>query len=154
MPSKSGLKWQKAAIGWLANHETSTHTLSNVDRNVVECFARANHANANANKQRAAFIMAHKIMKQYHIGQAELMEEEDKTARAERGGISTVNIWPAKEGALVKHQAWVNDLVCAIRKFFDCSAYSTIFPDNFEWTFYGIVGHAVSAAMAFEPVHN
>ena len=84
MPSKSGLKGQKAAIGWLANHKTSTHTLSNVDRNVVErirkCFARAYHANAT------------EIMKQYHIGQAELMEEEDKTARAERGGISTVNI--------------------------------------------------------------
>ncbi|KAL9064936.1 MAG: hypothetical protein Q9161_008568 [Pseudevernia consocians] len=88
--------------------------------------------------------MAHEIMKQYHIGQAELMEEEDKIARAERGGIS----------ALVKHQAWVNDLVCAIRKFFDCSAYSTIFPDNIEWTFYGVVGYTVSTAMAFEPVHN
>lgn len=158
MPSKRRLKWQKAAIGWLANHETSTQTLSNVDRDVVErirkCFARAYHANANENEQRAAFKMAHKIMKQYNISQAELMEEEDKVARVERGGMSTVNIWPAKEGALVKHQTWVNDLVCAIRKLFDCSAYSTSLPNSIEWTFYGVVGHTVSAAMAFEPVHN
>ena len=158
MPTKRELKWQKAVIGWLANDETSTQTLSNVDRVVIErirkCFARANHATANENEQRAAFKMAHKIMKQYSISQAELMEEEDKITRAERGGMSTVNIWPAKEGALVKHQCWVKDLVCAIRKFFDCSAYSTILPDSIEWTFYGVVGHTVSAAMAFEPVHN
>lgn len=158
MPSKRELKWQKAVIGWLANDETSTQTLSNVDRVVVErirkCFARANHATANENEQRAAFKMAHKIMKQYSISQAELMEEEDKTARAERGGMSTVNIWHAKEGAPVKHQCWVRDLVCAIRKFFDCSAYSTILPDNIEWTFYGVVGHTVSGAIAFETVHN
>lgn len=158
MPSKRELKFQKAAIGWLANDETATQALSTVDKAVVErirkCFARANHANANENEQRAAFKMAHKIMKQYSISQAELMEEEDKIARAERGGMSTVNIWPAKEGAHVKHQVWVTDLVSAIHMFFDCSAYSTVLPDNIEWTFYGVVGHTVSAAMAFEPVHN
>ncbi|CAD6574407.1 MAG: hypothetical protein ASARMPREDX12_006579 [Alectoria sarmentosa] len=158
MPSKRELKFQKAAIGWLANDETATQALSTVDKAVVErirkCFARANHANANENEQRAASKMAHKIMKQYSISQAELMEEEDKIARAERGGMSTVNIWPAKEGAHVKHQVWVKDLVSAIRMFFDCSAYSTVLPDNIEWTFYGVVGHTVSAAMAFEPVHN
>ena len=48
----------------------------------------------------------------------------------------------------------MNDLVCAVRKFFDCNAYSTISPDNIEWTFYGVVGYTVSAAMAFEPVHD
>lgn len=37
--------------------------------------------------------------------------------------MSTVNMWPAKGGALVKYQIWVNGLVCAIGKFFDCSAY-------------------------------
>ncbi|CAF9928412.1 MAG: hypothetical protein ALECFALPRED_004052 [Alectoria fallacina] len=158
MPSKRELKFQKAAIGWLANEETATQALSNVDKAVMErirkCFARANHANGNENEQRAAFKMAHKIMKQYSISQAELIEEEDKIARAERGGMSTVNIWPAKEGAHLKHQVWVKDLVSAFQMFFDCSAYSTVLPDNIEWTFYGVVGHTVSAAMAFEPVHN
>ena len=148
----------QATIGWLANDEISTQALSNLDRGVVErirkCFARANHANGNENEQRAAFKMAHKIMKQYSISQADLMEEEDNIARAQRGGMSTVNIWQAKEGSRVKHQLWVSDLVSAIQKFFDCSAYSTILPDNIEWTFYGVVGHTVSAAMAFEPVHN
>ncbi len=70
---------------------------------IRKCFDRANHATANVNEQRAAFKMAHKIMKQHNISQAELMEEEDKVAHAKRGGITTVNIWPAKEGALVKH---------------------------------------------------
>ena len=158
MPSRRELNWQKASIAWLANDENATQTLSNVDRDVIErirkCFAHANHANANENEQRAAFKMAHKIMKQHSVSQAELMEEEDKIARAERGGMSTVNIWPAREGALVKHQHWVTDLVCAIRMFFNCSAYSTVLKDSIEWTFYGVVGHTVSAAMAFEPVHN
>lgn len=71
--------------------------------------------------------MAHKIMKQYSISQADLMEEEDKITRAERGGMSTVNIWPAKESSRGKHQSWVSDLVSAIQLFFDCSAYSSIF---------------------------
>lgn len=158
MPSKREYKWQRAAIGWLADDEISTQTLSHVDRNVVErikkCFDRGNHATANENEQRAAFKMAHKIMKQYSISQAELMEEEDKIARAQRGGMSTINIWPAKDGSFVKHQTWVKDVVCAIRKFFDCNAYSTILPDNIEWTFYGVLGHTVSAAIAFESVHN
>lgn len=74
-------------------------------------------------------------------------------ARAQRGGMSTVNIWPAKEGATVKYEAWVKDLVCAIRKFFDC-AYSSRHPDNIEWTIYKVAGHTVSAAMAFGPLHN
>lgn len=158
MPFKREYKWQRAAIGWLADDEISIQTLSNVEKNVVErirkCFDRGNHAAANENEQRAAFKMAHRIMKQYNISQAELMEEEDKVARAQRGGMSTVNIWPAKDASLVKHQTWVNDLVCAIRKFFDCSAYSTSLLDNIEWTFYGVVGHTVSAAMAFGSVHN
>lgn len=68
MPSKRELKWQKAAIGRLADDDTLTQTPSNVNKAVFErvrkCFARANHANANENGQRAAFKMAHQIMQQ------------------------------------------------------------------------------------------
>ena len=75
-------------------------------------------------------------------------------ARAQRGGMSTVNIQPAREGAAVKHQAWVCDLVSATRKFFDCGAYSIILPENIEWTFYGVEGHTVSTAVVFWPVDH
>ena len=155
---------QKAVIGWLANDETSTeapkasNTISNVGQEVIDrikkCFARAEHRNSNENEARAAVKMASKIMEQYKINQADLMEQEDETRRAERGGMSTVNILPAKEDGCPFAQTWAQDLVCAVKKFFDCNAYSTMLPDMIEWTFYGVVEHTVSAAIAFEMIHN
>ena len=151
-------------IGWLANEETSTQapgvssTLSSVGQEVIErikkCFARAYHPNSNENEARAAVKMASKIMEQYKINQADLMEQEDQSHRAERGGMSTVNILPAKEDGVVRAQTWVSDLVSAVCKFFDCNAYSSMLEDMIEWTFYGVVEHTVSAGIALEMIHN
>jgi hypothetical protein len=41
--------------------------------------------------------MASKIMAQYNISQADLMEQEDQSHRAKQGGMSTANVLPAKE---------------------------------------------------------
>lgn len=41
-----------------------------------------------------------------------------------------------------------------MEKFFDCRAFTTGCDTKIEWTFYGIAEHTVSAAIAFEAVHN
>ena len=168
-PRRKPLKTQKAVIAWLADAKTSTNTntLSHINEEVIakvrKCFARANHENANEAESRAAFKMASKIMDQHKISQADLMQAEDKEARDRRGGMSTVAIWPAKlteaECASGKEgrafmQGWVSWLVGAMEKFFDCRAYSTQLKREVEWTFYGIAIHTVSAAIAFEAIHN
>ena len=169
MPSRrKPLKTQKAAIGWLADAETSTNTLSHIGQDVIEkvrkCFARASHENANEAESRAAFKMASRIMEQHKVSQADLVQAEEKHTRDKRGGMSTVAIWPpkltdaeresGKEEAQASMQAWVSWLAGAIQKFFDCRAYSTQLRPQSEWTFYGIAEHTVSAAIAFEAIHN
>lgn len=154
---------QRATIGWLDNGEGSTGAsapskVSSVGQDVIErikkCFERAEHEEKNESEARAAVMMASKYLKKYNLSRADVMEHEDQNTRAARGGMSNVNIWPAKDGGAVKNQAWVNDLVCAIRKFFDCNSYSTNLLDNVEWTFYGIAEHTLSASIAFEMCHN
>lgn len=164
MPSKKvPVAKQKATIGWLDNGEGSTGAsasskVSRVGQDVIErikkCFERAEHEEKNESEARAAVMMASKYLKKYNLSRADVMEHEDQNTRAARGGMSNVNIWPAKDGGAVKNQAWVNDLVCAIRKFFDCNSYSTNLHDSVEWTFYGIAEHTLSASIAFEMCHN
>lgn len=67
--------------------------MSTVDKVVIERIrkrsARAKHASADKNKYRTALIIAHKVIQEYSISQAELMKEkEDKTARAEKCDIT------------------------------------------------------------------
>ena len=97
MPSsRRPLKKPKAIIGYLADEDTSTQTLSKVGKEVIErvrkCFARANHENANEQEARAASKMASKIMEKYQISQADIMINEDSLRREKRGGMSSVNV--------------------------------------------------------------
>ena len=140
MPSRRKLKTQKTRLGWLADDNTSTHrppeAVTNAGREVIEriqkCFARAQHPEANEAEARAAFKMASKIMEQHQIQQSDLMKAEDQSQREKRGGMSTVNIWPAEEGRKAFHQGWVDWLLGAIKKFFDCKHYSTGYEKEIE----------------------
>ncbi|KAL8719663.1 MAG: hypothetical protein Q9225_003360 [Loekoesia sp. 1 TL-2023] len=159
MPSRRRpLLKPKAIIGYLANENTSTQSISGAGREVIErvkkCFARANHENANEQEAKAASKMASKIMEQYSISQAEIMIHEDSLQRERRGGMSTVNIWPAKNGGRAFTPGWVEWLCGAMQNFFDCRSFSTGYEAKITWTFYGIAEHTVSAAIAFEAVHN
>lgn len=157
-PRRRPLKKPKAVIGYLADLDTSTRKHSHIGKEVIErikkCFARANHETANEQEARAASKMAAKIMEQYQITQADVMAEEDSEQRAKRGGMSTVDIWPATDGGRPFTPGWVDWLSGAMQNFFDCRAYSTAHTKKIEWTFYGIAEHTVSAAIAFEAVHN
>jgi len=162
MPSKRLLKQQKATIEWLADDNTSirktSQTTSNASKDVIDrvrkCFARAEHSNANEAEARAAVKMASKIMEQHQIRQSDLMEAEDQSQRETRGGLSTVNIWPATDSSRAFNQVWVGYLVGAMTRFFDCKAYSTHHGKEMKQTFYGVAEHTLSAAIAFEAIHN
>ena len=152
------LKKPKAVIGYLADLDTSTRKHPHIGKEVIErvkkCFARANHESANEQEARAASKMAAKIMEQYQITQADVMAEENSEQRAKRGGMSTVDIWPATDGGRPFTPGWVDWLCGAMQNFFDCRSYSTAHTKRIEWTFYGIAEHTISAAIAFEAVHN
>ena len=152
------LKKPKAAIGYLANENTPPQANSRVGTEVIErvkkCFARANHDTANEQEAKAASRMAAKIMEQYSISQADIMMNENSLQREKRGGISTVDVRPAEGGGRAFTPGWVEWVSSAMQRFFDCRAYSTGHDDRIEWTFYGIAEHTVSAAIAFEAIHN
>ena len=98
--------------------------------------------------------IASKIMQQHNISQAQIMEDEDDAQRLKRGGMSTVIIRPGTLGGKIRFETWVADLEDAMCKFFDCKVFSTQEYSSIEWTFYGVVEHTESAAMAFEMTHN
>ncbi|KAL8650693.1 MAG: hypothetical protein Q9210_003675 [Variospora velana] len=156
------LKKPKAAIDKLANEnaanpEPSTAGQEAIDR-VKKCFDRARHHNANEQEAGAATRLATRIMEKYQISQADIMVNEANTQRGQRGGVSTVNVRPHRGGGRAFTPGWVDWLVSAMTNFFDCRCFSTRRrrdgDDRIEWTFYGIAEHTVSAAIAFEAIHN
>ncbi|KAI4273139.1 MAG: hypothetical protein LQ337_004844 [Flavoplaca oasis] len=158
MPRRRQLQKPRATISCLADQDASPQMTTTVAKDVIErvkkCFARANHEHANEQEARAASKMARKIMEQYQISQADIMIDEDASQREKRGGMSAVDIWPAKDGGRACTPGWVDWLNGAISNFFDCNCFSTNHGDRIEWTFYGIAMHTISAAIAFEAVHN
>lgn len=54
----------------------------------------------------AASRMAAKIMEQYSISQADIMVNENIEQRQKRGGMSTVDIRPAKDGGRAFTPGW------------------------------------------------
>ncbi|KAL8879473.1 MAG: hypothetical protein Q9198_002913 [Flavoplaca austrocitrina] len=158
MPRRRTLQKPKAVISYLADQNTSFQVTSKVATEVIErvrkCFARANHKDANEQEARAASRMARKIMEQYQISQADIMIQEDAKERERRGGMSAVDIWPAKDGNKLSTPVWIRWFSGAVSNVFDCRYFSTRHRDRVEWTFYGIAMHTISAAIAFEAVHN
>lgn len=156
------LKKPTAAIGRLANENTSTQNPSTVSQEVIDrvkkCFARANHDSANETEAKAAAKLASDLMRRYQISQADIMANEVNQQRKNRGGLSTVDIRPAKDGGRAFTPGWVDWLCGAMNSFFDCRCFSTRrvtgFDDRIEWTFYGVAEHTVFAAIAFEAIHN
>ncbi len=157
-PRRRALQKPKAVISYLADDNASNKVTSNLAKGVIErvkkCFDRANHKNANEQEARAASRMAAKYMEQYQISQADLMIHEDALQREKRGGMSAVDIWPAKEGGRLFTPGWVDLLLGAIGNFFDCKYFSTRRSNKIEWTFYGIAEHTIAAAIAAEAVYN
>lgn len=81
------------------------------------------------------------------------MQHETAEERASKAGSSTVVIRQSKEPNIVKFDTWVSDLGSAIKKLYDCQAFSTQSKCAITWTFHGIAEHTVAAATAFEVMH-
>lgn len=148
---------QKATVSKLANDTPKVAGAPHVARDVLDrikkCFDRAKHTNANEAEARAAMRMASKMMLQHNITQSQIMEGEELAQREQRGGLSALKFTSSKVGGRAIFQTWVSDLISAVVAFFDCNAYTSQ-AISLEVTFYGIAEHTVSAAMAFEMVHN
>lgn len=163
MPPKrrQPLKKPKATVDRLANENTPANSTPKAGQEAIDrvrkCFERANHPNANEQEAKAASRMASRIMERYQISQVDLMLNEANSQREKRGGISTVDIRPAGGRAFIS--GWVEWLRGAIETFFDCRSFTTYMMSGYldhriRWTFYGIAEHTVSAAIAFEAIHN
>ena len=152
---------QTAKVIELAEHKQVDATSdSAVEKKILDrirkCLARANHPNTGESEAKAAWRMSTRLMQQYNVTQADLLEkatnEDDYSAI---WGRSVVVIKRAKDdGRRVTFQTWVSDIGAAMQIFFDCKYYTTALGTSIEWTFYGIAANTVPAAMAFEMAHN
>ena len=116
MPPNRVLALQRATVETLAIADDPLQKSSrNPAREVIErikkCLARSNHANANQHEAETAVRMAHAFITQHNIDQAQLIEDEEKDKRAERGGLSTVIINRAEGHQIVRLQTWTEDFV-------------------------------------------
>ncbi|KAK0650934.1 hypothetical protein DIS24_g6367 [Lasiodiplodia hormozganensis] len=124
---------------------------------IKKCFERAEHENASEAEARAAMFLAGKLMRQYNVEKAEVMQHKTPEEQAQCAGSSEVTI-ERRDGTKVPIpiRQWVSDLTRAISKFFDVKRYSSTPKDRFlvRWVFYGIAQNTASAALAFEKIYN
>lgn len=124
---------------------------------IKKCFERAEHENASEAEARAAMFLAGKLMRQYNVEKAEVMQHKTAEEQAQCAGSSEVTI-ERRDGKKVPIpiRQWVSDLAGAMSKFFDVKRYSSTPTDRFlvRWVFYGIAQNTASAALAFEKIYN
>lgn len=154
---------QKARVKMLAtavvHTDSATSEKSGVDEKILErikkCFDRGNHTNTPEAEAKAALRMGAKLMSQYNVTQAELIERTDDKEKALLAGESVVEIIATTgRSGKVRNYGFTDDLTHAMRVFFDCKCYSMAGACSIEWTFYGVASNTAAAAMAFEMAHN
>jgi hypothetical protein len=123
---------------------------------IRKCLARANHPNAQEQEAHTAMRMASRLMKQFNITNADLVEEKaDCDDLASLGGQSTVTIVRSRDdGKRITHHVWVDSLGSAMVTLFDCKWYTMQRNQSYDITFYGIPTNTVGAAMSFELCYN
>ncbi|KAK4693364.1 hypothetical protein P7C71_g4018, partial [Lecanoromycetidae sp. Uapishka_2] len=159
MAAKKGLALQRAIVDTLATDERLTSgNLSDVAKEamqrILRCRARTAERGATWLEAQNATRIWQKIMAQHNIDMADVLKEEDPDERAKRGGLSTVIIQPARDGAPIIFQTWTMDLVVAMNEAFNCKAFSVRSASSLKWTFYGLLENTAAAALAFEICHN
>lgn len=152
---------QTAKVQVLAVHgQAGSDGTSNLEQRILDrikkCLQRAQHPNTPESEAQAAWRMASRLMAQYNVTQADLLDQTTNDHDyAALGGESVVDITSTKGGlARANSQTWVHHVATAMTIFFDCQSYSTRRRSSVEWTFYGIAANTVAAAIAFEMAHN
>lgn len=151
---------QKATVKQLAQTERprATSGLQQEEQILIKikkCIERANHPSTTESEAKAALFLSSKLMSQYDVTHADLIARESEDNRMKFAGNSIVQITSTKgEDHRVIFEGFVSTVALAVDTFFNCKSYSTRRKWSIEWTFYGILEHTISAAMAFEMVHN
>ncbi|KAL7648998.1 hypothetical protein ACMYSQ_012596 [Aspergillus niger] len=133
-------------------------TNNNIDQGILDkiqkCLNRAKHANANEGEAKAALFLAQRLMAQYNVTHADLMADHDVADKAQYGGRSVVSIQNAIDCTKrAIRETFVFKLANAMC-IYDCKCYSVDRRTSIEWSFFGIAANTVTAAGAFEAVHN
>jgi hypothetical protein len=122
---------------------------------IQKCLDRGNHPNTTESEAKAAIYLSIKLMRQYNVTTADLLERTEERNRTQYGGSSVVSITNSNDRShRVIHQGFVPVVADAIEIFFDCKSFSERNDRSIDYTFYGIAENTVTAAMAFEMVHN
>ncbi|KAJ7647282.1 hypothetical protein FB45DRAFT_892950 [Roridomyces roridus] len=139
----------------------SQKRLENVNSAVIgkikKALALANHEGTSEAEARAALRMADKYLQQHNITQADIMAQETEAEQLKRAGISVVSIKYTRPNATAKLESWANSLGVAMRTYFDCQLYTTVFNETtpkVDFSFYGLEEQTVTAALAFETTYN
>lgn len=118
---------------------------SNIEERILDrikkCLQRANHRNTPEAEAQAAWRMASRLMAQYNVTQADLLDQTTEDGDyAALGGQSVVAIRSTQEsGSRVISQTWVHDVARAMTLFFDCQTYTAQSLASIEWTFMGLL---------------
>lgn len=122
---------------------------------IRKCLDRASHPNTPEAEVQASLRMSSRLMEQHNVTEADVIATEVAAADPSTlGGQSVVSITSPKPDGKVIYETWVRDVVCAMQIFFNCRSYSTRRQKSLDWTFYGIATNTLTAALAFEMVHN
>lgn len=91
----------------------------------------ASHEGTGEAEARAAIRMAHKMMQNLNINQADVIEHESQETQAQRGGMSTVALlWRKPDSASngPPNALWIGTLGAAMREFFNVQYYTEAYP--------------------------
>ncbi|KAH1592298.1 hypothetical protein V6Z88_003737 [Aspergillus fumigatus] len=154
---KSRVPLQKATVTETAQ-ERPREANETLDRGILEkiqkCLNRAAHSSSTESEAKAALFIAHKMMTQYNVTQADLLASEPDKSKAQYVGRSVVSIRHTDSSKRVTKESFVGKVATAMCTFFDCKCFSTDYGSSIRWTFYGIAENTVAAASAFEMAHN
>jgi hypothetical protein len=154
---KSRVPLQKATVTETAQ-ERPREAKETLDRGILEkiqkCLNRAAHGSSTESEAKAALFIAHKMMTQYNVTQADLLASEPDKSKAQYAGRSVVSIRHTDSSKRVTKESFVSKVASAMCTFFDCKCFSTDYGSSIRWTFYGIAENTVAAASAFEMAHN
>lgn len=152
---------QKATVIKSAEVNPKKNTNSNNKINqglldkIQKCLNRARHPSANDTEAKAALFLAQRLMAQCNVTQADLIANDNTANKAQYAGRSVVSIHNVIDRTKrVRKETFVYKLGNAMCVLYDCRCYSVDKRTAFEWSFFGIAANTVTAARAFEIVHN
>ncbi|KAH8435422.1 DUF2786 domain-containing protein [Aspergillus melleus] len=157
-PKRPKTSIQKATVIKFAevNPKQTNNNIEQGTLNKIEkCLSRASHPSANEAEAKAALFLAHRLMAQYNVTHADLIANDGVADKAQYGGRSVVSIQNAIDRTKrARKETFVYKLAGALCTLYDCKCYSMDKHTSIEWSFFGIAANTVTAAGAFEAVHN